>query len=288
MDYKTKLAIAKQSMVELKPFLFKQSVAFFTHEGRESVSLASGTLVSIGSRLFIATAAHTVADGPNDEVWVLNKGPRSPTTSQAPVLKKGKYPKNDPDVGFLELGTTAETEHLKGEACPLGRIAVQGIGRPLRAIMLIGNPGEYVKREDYANSAGNDQARSSLIPLMIGYYTIPLMESEWPNAPDPDPNSDIFLDYPDTPAEQMEGGESLMLPNPKGMSGGGVWDQGFEDGVLWTKEAAKLIGIQSRWNKNLRYVRAVQIIHWLRLIHENYPDVRLILERSFSVLRPVS
>ena len=42
-------------MSQLKPFLYEQSVAFFTFEHGDDISLASGTLVSIADKLFIAT-----------------------------------------------------------------------------------------------------------------------------------------------------------------------------------------------------------------------------------------
>ena len=46
MNNEIKLISFKQSMAKLTPFLFKQSVAFFISEGRDEVSLGSGTLVS--------------------------------------------------------------------------------------------------------------------------------------------------------------------------------------------------------------------------------------------------
>jgi hypothetical protein len=62
MDYETKLVIMKRSMDELKPFLFQQSVAFFVSGDDDSVTIASGTLVSIGARVFIATASYAVSE----------------------------------------------------------------------------------------------------------------------------------------------------------------------------------------------------------------------------------
>jgi hypothetical protein len=283
MDYETKLEIAKQSTLHLKAFLYQQSVAFFSSEKEGEISLASGTLVSIGDRLFIATASHTVLESPSVETWVLSNEPQHSTAPHAPILNRGKYPKDDPDVGFLELGANAAVEYLKKEACPIERLAVRGIGRPLRSVLLVGNPGELVKQKEHIEPS-SPRPGLALVPLIIAYYTVPLMESEWPIVGNPDSSKDIFLDYPKTPGQQMETGEAMLLPNPKGMSGGGLWGQGFETDEVWSNASARLIGIQSSWHSGLRYARCVQIIHWLRLIYAHYEDLRPILERQFPEL----
>lgn len=279
MDDKTKLVIVDQSMKELKPFLFQQSVGFFIPRDDGGVTLASGTLVSIGERVFIATASHAVPDTSENENYTFISKQYGSEIPQSPILNKGKNPDDDPDVGYLELGSNRAAEYLRKTACPLERLAIKGIGRPLRHAMLVGNPGEYVK-----NKEPIEVGTTGLDPTMIGYLTGPLMESEWPDVPDSDPTKHICLEYPSAPAQELESGKSRNLPHPGGMSGGGLWDCGFEDGVLWTKESAKLIGIQSGWYEDLRYVLAVQIIHWLRLIYNDYQELRQIMEGHFPEL----
>ena len=101
--------------------------------------------------------------------------------------------------------------------------------------------------------------------------------------PPADPLFDIILDYPpgkDT-TRLLDTSAPVALPDPQGMSGGGLWDQGFSGNTLWHPEDASLIGVQSSWHPESRYVRVVQIVHWLRLVHEHYPDLRLTLEKLF-------
>ena len=114
-----------------------------------------------------------------------------------------------------------------------------------------------------------------------------MLENEWPASLNADLGKHIILDYPNTPGVRMDNDNPVMLPNPKGMSGGGLWDQGFENNELWTSESAKLIGVQSSWYPKVRYACVVQIVHWLRLIHANYPDLRAILEAQFTELAPL-
>ncbi len=105
-------------------------------------------------------------------------------------------------------------------------------------------------------------------------------------VPDADAAIDIILDYPagDSATKRLDKEGPFALPDPSGMSGGGLWDQGFETQLIWKPEGASLMGIQSAWHPKERYVRAVQIIHWLRLVHQHYPDLRNILEERFPEL----
>ncbi len=279
MDYKTKLKLIEQATGELKPFLFKQSVAFIVTDGKGSATMASGTLVSIGERLFIATASHAVPELARGETYTFVGEQYDSGILQAPILNTGKRMDNLPDVGYLELATNTALEYLKETACPLNRLAISGVGRPSRPTMLIGNPSEYVKGKE-----GLEDGTSGLVPTMLGYFAIPLMESEWLGDVESDPAIHIFLEYPDTPANQFGSDETIMLPDPAGMSGGGLWDYGFEDTTVWTKESAKLIGIQSGWYDDLRYTVVVQIVHWLRLVYSNYQDLRPIMEAHFPEL----
>lgn len=279
MNYETKLKIMEEATEELKPFLFKQSVAFIVTGDKGNITIASGTLVSIGERLFIATASHAVPEITRGQTYTFVGEQPDSGILQAPILKVGKTPDNQPDVGYLELATNNELEYLKRTACSLNRIAIEGVGRPSRGTMLVGNPGEYVKGKGKI-----EDGTSGLVPTMVGYIAVPLMESEWPSGVESDPIVHIFLEYPDTPAQQFGSDELIMLPDPAGMSGGGLWDYGFEDGVVWTKESAKLIGIQSGWYEDLRYTVVVQVIHWLRLIYSDYKDLQQIIERHFSEL----
>ena len=70
--------------------------------------------------------------------------------------------------------------------------------------------------------------------------------------------------------------------NPQGMSGGGVWQGTQQDGELWSPEGLRLVGIQSSWYAPGKYIRAVQIIHWLKLVHSNLPELRDTIESHFS------
>jgi hypothetical protein len=277
MNYETTKAFVTQASDQFRTSLYLQSVGFFTPRGEGAPFLSSGTLVSICDRLFICTASHCVSRT-DDHVWVLSGEPTISTDPHILIVNKGYYlDDNDPDVGFLELGTDDATEFLKKEACPVDRLAIRGIGRPFRPTILIGCPDAYLKREEQNGCV-------SFLPQTFGYIVVPKPANEWHTVINPDPRKHIILDYPDTSGERTDNGQQAHLPIPVGMSGGGLWDHGFEDNVIWTSDSARLIGIQSSWHPTLRYAKAIQIVHWLRLIHANYPDLRPTLEAQFGQL----
>ena len=121
---------------------------------------------------------------------------------------------------------------------------------------------------------------------ILTYMTVTKAIDDWPileeSLTPSDPSVDIFLDYPDEEVV-LEGYGAFRPPVPVGMSGGPLWDMGHTTG-LWTPADCKLIGIQHEWSSSQRWLRVVQIYHWLKLIQLHYPDLRNVLESRFPEL----
>ena len=79
------------------------------------------------------------------------------------------------------------------------------------------------------------------------------------------------------------------MPDPPGMSGGGIWQrpEATKDDEIWTPSDLCLFGIQSSWLYKLGYLKAIQIIHWLKLIADEYPELGRELESRFPRLRQI-
>jgi hypothetical protein len=122
------------------------------------------------------------------------------------------------------------------------------------------------------------------------YSNAPIEPEKWPNVASADPASDctvdIFLPY--DPEKEMwyyeENERDDNLPEPRGASGGGLWQGSLSKVEHWNAEGVQLIGIQSRWNEKKKYVRGCRIIHWLRLLHEHCSDLRPTLVAGFPEL----
>jgi hypothetical protein len=122
------------------------------------------------------------------------------------------------------------------------------------------------------------------------YSNAPIEPENWPNVSSADPASDKAVDIfsPYDPEKEVwyyeedEGDDNL--PEPRGTSGGGLWQGSLTKVELWNAEGVQLFGIQSRWNEKEKYVRGCQIIHWLRLVRDSYNDLAPTLVKAFPAL----
>jgi len=287
MDAKQKLAIASESSQAVFKFVSQFAVSVFdTHDRDDDPSsweVFSGTLVEIGDHFFVATASHCVHTPLSpSRYWILGDRPHYKSDGIPVIIAGYGMPGDRPDVGILEVDWDSLARHSTKTPCPIERIQIAGIGRPNRIVSLVGSPGQYVEPESRGEARGFKS-------VVISYSTVPIGASEWPTFganPPLDQNIDILLEYPGgvDHTTRLDTGAALELPHPGGMSGGGLWDQGFDTGTMWSTDNAFLFGIQSAWFPNRRYVRAVQIKHWLRLVHQHYPDLRAELDQRFPDL----
>lgn len=277
-----KLAIAAQSTNALLQHLFGFSVSIIDTADKEDSNewgIFSGTLVEIEDRLFVATASHCVDDlTMPTRYWLLGDKPAFKADGVPQVLSSHGTANNRPDVGLIELETDSFRAHSSKSGIPLSRIKAVGLGRDKRAALLIGSPGENVEQETKGAAQG-------FKAVVMGYTSLPINQSDWPtfNANPPlDQSIDILMHYPSGTADthRTDTGEPVELPNPKGMSGGGLWDQGFDTDELWSTDSAFLFGIQSAWFPDKRYVRAVQVAHWLDLVKSRFPELRDAIENA--------
>ncbi|GIW78775.1 MAG: hypothetical protein KatS3mg105_0582 [Gemmatales bacterium] len=291
MDKKDKSVVFSEASKSLREHLSPFAVTVIdtdnTHDLEHgNAKIFSGTLVQIGDKLLVATASHCIhSDRACNHYWILGDQPRSKSEGVPKILAAWNTPGDSPDVGILEVERSSWPQFSSKTACPLSRIRIVGIGRTRRSLSLLGSPIEYAKIE-------KNRCPRGLTAVLISYSTVALDKSEWKKytiCPPPDPTTDIILEYPAGTDQtvHLDTGNPVELPDPSGMSGGGLWDHGFGVNglnLLWCPDNAFLFGIQSAWHPTERYIRGVQIIHWLRLVNDNYPELRGLLSQQFPEL----
>lgn len=274
-------------------YLRKHSILYM-YEKNGQRRTASGTLVTIDGRLFVATAGHTIParttmlefiGGNVVRIHASDEkapGHREWSGSQSVnVLKGAKH--SQYDVGFLELRKDA-LEILSREAVPLSGLSL----RPLqygRTAILFGFPSALESETEMTRSARLLHSSSMTYPNPV------LAPEEWPTTPandrSPDENVDCFLRYSrnDPNMEMIPlGGHTTrlpvdlqdQLPEVSGMSGGGFWQRWtpMSTAELWFPCDYQLFAIQSSWNETQEYVRGIRIRHWLGLLKDQYPELR--------------
>lgn len=263
----------------LLEYLYKKTFCMVDMSGD---TVFSGTLFEIDNRLILATAGHCVRD---DETWAsrcyLIPHNRPTVLSECPRILRAKRcekgPMLDPvdglyqkDVGLIEFDReTFDKSKYMDVLSSIEEISVRGSGEKNNICVDVGYPGTLARLTE-----------NSLRVAAVSYSTTPEpMEIELARFGNGfqyqrDDNIDIILSFPEKP----DGADTAPFSTPIGMSGGGLWETDYKDAGLWSPDKARIIGIQSSWNsgnKNFfRHLRGVQIKHWLKLVYDEYPDLR--------------
>ena len=258
------------------------SVAFVDVEKLDA-GTGSGVFVRIEGHLFVATAAHVIPRHPQRRLAFVQRRTSRIQPGAVPILRDGKSESGWPDVGFLEVDPERTLSIVEKDAVGIDRINPSGPGDPGERCFLCGYPSDMILQRQVGHLLC-----STFTP--VSYCNVPITPDMWPSVPKdarpPDAAVDMFMTYDLN--EEMERyeenkGHYDTLTRPEGTSGGGLWQARPSVG-LWSAERTALIGIQSSWKEEKKYIRACQIIHWLRLVRENYDDLAPSLVKAFPSL----
>ena len=282
-------------------FLRKHSVLFMYEKGGERKT-ASGTLVQIADRLLVATARHTIPQGSQmlefigaNMIYVESSPEVAPGkrnwTGQRPIKVLDGKRHHKYDIGLIELEPSALSV-LGHDAISLSNVSIRSLQYG-RTAFVYGFPFDFERPKRISDSE---------VMLGVGSMTYPnpvLAPEEWPDVPadnsPPDETVDCFMRYcrddemktlvaigSDRNVEHS--GLPRRLPAVHGMSGGGFWQRWnpVEPGQMWYPCDYELFAIQSSWHEPGRYIRGIQIRHWLDLAAESYPDLKPLIDEHVA------
>jgi len=243
---------------------------------------ASGTAVRIGDREFLATVRHakprTIA-----EIGLIKKTKNPLLGLTLPRVIRRVAASGAADVAALEL-EPGTLEKLCLTPITLDRIRDAGTAGNGLQCRLAGFPAGY--------SVPHFPAPEARAFNMLAYGCEAIEPERWHNITKQAGtfNRDLDVVFCYDPKEVVEyrtdapvpGG----LPHPGGTSGGGIWQRRSiaGDDEIWSPVAFDLIAIQSAMLEGKPYLKATQIIHWLKLVADEYPDLRNTLESRYSRL----
>ena len=266
--------------------LMQHSVCILAPERREDeiIPQGSGTCVRIGDHFFIATAAHVFRDLQHNEIydddlWIVHS--QQPTLDRPAIIATGlegggNY---DPvDVAWIELDhVTANGMNKTFLTLDRIRSRVDHAGDDL--IALNGYPGSFTLESDDGTVFAQSMS-------FVG-GTIP--PKDWPESEFEDLHC-IAEDYFLLAAFPPEGnylvtGQHYQVPDPHGMSGGGLWQipaNPTKPEEVWSTKQARLVGINLEWKQDNPWVVANQMQHWLQLVAEDFPDITEEIEQHLA------
>lgn len=287
-DNPNAFAIHQHASPAIADDLYSHSVIYLT-EWDGGIETASGVIVTIEGRLFLATAAHTLRPSANRRLQFVSKQV-GVGALRVPILKQHKLDQDVIDVGVLELADSSELRQLRVEPLPLSRVADMRNGDSSSPARILGYPAEWIKT--VKTTAG---VRTGCLAQSLGSF--PVNPAHWPaisqETNNPETDRDIVLHF-DRNSEFFDYTPELRLPkmppDPHGMSGGGIWQPRahLRDGEIWHPERSHLIGIQYDWPTFGRFLRGVQIIHWLRLVADTFPELSDSLNSRFPRLSEIN
>ncbi|HEV8631253.1 MAG TPA: hypothetical protein VGV61_13125 [Thermoanaerobaculia bacterium] len=209
------------------------------------VEIGSSTLVRVGERFLLATAAHTVDDARDEEIRLVPCG-RSPA-APLPFLRRSVRRRSDPDdVAWVELA--AETVANRGLGfVELACVGGNGGGGDELCYLVQGYPAERV--------------------LAVGWNGASLQAMGFVTLAARGRAGDLAVLYP--PPESGE----WPPPHPYGISGGGIWRLARSDVTPW-RRGTRLVAIARGWRRRRGTLHGTPIERWLARVADDLPALR--------------
>ncbi|MGB5848968.1 MAG: hypothetical protein WBH40_10805 [Ignavibacteriaceae bacterium] len=253
------IEVLKQSTLSLTKYLDNISIAIIgTDKNQQPAEIGSGTCIKIGDTYLIATAAHCIRGYKMDDLFLIHS--KSPKPKDISINKIGFRGGGDCDlldIAWLEL--TEETARtIEKEFIDLKDIVIDIYHIHDDLTFVSGFPGALI---DHVK----ENKLLSVTP--IGYLTITI---DPPSIGQTINKYDIFFDYPKD-GNLVFDNRAKELPDPKGISGGGFWSLNINTEGIWSNQKIKLFGIDRSWSPTKRWIKGIQIQHWLKMIIEDFP-----------------
>jgi hypothetical protein len=273
--------LGREAILRSLDHLSTRSVLVVGHDGGEPFVHGTGVCIQIANRYFVATAAHHFLN-PGVDSFVLLSLPRdAPPTDVAfrPMANgyRGGGADDTVDVAWLEVSPTS-LPRLAKEFVPLTRLDPFVRLSDGDRVFVYGYP-----EEPKVSEAEDRKAVYSF--KAIGYATVTLDPGTLRVTPSANPDADVFVAYPREVNEQAPEGWLSVTPPAYGMSGAGIWQINWRTGGGWSVDELKLAGLQHAWHVGAACLRATRIVHWLTLVGDEHPELRLHIEEAFPGLR---
>jgi len=240
----------------------------------------SAVPITISRRFFLATAAHVIPPGHQFEI-VASPGEKTITRFIA------DHRDERADVGLLEIDPADATSLSDERLCSEDMILTGLDAASQHNVVVAGYPAEYMAKERQETRDVGGRLAQEMLWTCNAYlydgFTVP--PSEWPTDETRSPavGRDIFVKYhPENrarPFSPRSAGAAPRVvhrppPDPKGLSGGGIWlMRESESKGVW-RATMFLIAVQTSSYPQRQLLRGTLLAHWLALLRREYPDLQ--------------
>jgi hypothetical protein len=257
-------------------YISDRSVALLLRSDPDTLEIGSGTCFKIGRRYLIATVAHNVSDFDLSQIEVV---PRGAYYSDKLVLAAKNHiqtlQESEVDLAWIEVEANSFERSPSLDAFSLEQTAPRYPEEVVTPCFLQGYPSGKVELVESKASVKPSVESDGLLTLSIPPSARGVRHQH---------GIDWAIEYP----PHDESVDHLPLAAPPGNSGGGIWlIPNFEDGKLWLPGDVKLLAIVRKWYKPSKEVWGTRVDLWLKLISEDFPELRGDVERLLEATTSV-
>jgi hypothetical protein len=249
----------KAASITLTEHIANRSVALLSRDGGDGLFVGSGVCVRIGDHYLIATAKHNLQDRYSDrefeisDIEVCSRGEKF--SEPLKVRSMGRSPSLD--LAWLELDPEASSRPQLAFAT-LNEVSLFREDQSQHPCFLLGYPAAMAERPTDARQ------RPLLESACVGTMSITRSNRGSPGSPD-----SFAIEWP-----PYDGSLDDCLPEPYGVSGGGIWTLPRPDDYLvWSSERAKLVGIETLWRTEDKELVIIRIEQWLQLVADQIAEL---------------
>lgn len=263
-ELERKLEIVRASKDVIERYLFDRTVGIVAHDGGpRPLEHGTGILLRLDEEPIILTAGHVIAPYTTEQIQILATREMS-NIRVAPGSKEftGAGQLAEVDLGFLRLSDETLLGLREREFFTLDDLEVFPTGLATDLPAVFGLPEvEHIEKGINVHRFGT-----------FCYFANNLEDVDW-NAEDERPKS-LTIEYPNE-VEDLFSRSTQPLLDPHGMSGGGTWRVGYNQGSkLWSPFSMRLLGVNVEVlpGYEMEFIRAVRIEPVLEFLGEFFPS----------------
>ena len=272
MNKEQKLAILTESSSLINRYIFDRSVVIAAHDEKEPFDHGTGMLLMLAEAPIVVTAAHVINRHKPEALQIVSaEKPSNIRNAPSGKYFKGGNKCGQTDVGFLHLSEDCANNLGNKKFLALDDFDLFPNGLAEDLAVIFGMPEDMHKVEQ-----GIVHCYES-----FSYYSNIPTDFDW--ASTQQRPIQVVMEYPET-VEDAFARMFTGLPEPFGMSGGGIWRARFKGSVIWTPERLRLIGINAEFYRKKRTVKANRIEGLLRLLADHFPSADAYLQQALKDL----
>lgn len=263
MNLEQKILVLKESKGLINRHIFDRTVVLAVHNETAFTKHGTGMLLRVDGHPIVVTAAHVIKDVDPRTIQIIStEAPSNVRFAPDSGDLFGGSLDEELDVGFLRVGDSAAPLLAGKKFLTLDDFDFFPTGLTEDLAILFGMPGTERKEP-----APNVHSFASFT-----YLTEFPVDVDW-SAPGHRP-AVIPTGYEAT-VEDAFSRKDVELPDPHGMSGGGLWRARFAGAPIWTADRLRLVGILTEFHEDVREVRAnrVENLYHLLALHFSLPEI---------------